>query len=107
VRTKDGTASAIFAGESVSDEAWSSTGRYLGYSVSTPQSGLAPKLRAIVRDAETGEVVLEQDGRFAGWSPDGLWTYAARPEGLFARRIAGGDAVRFSPYGVVVSATKP
>ena len=31
----------------------------------------------------------------------------ARNEGLFARRVGGGDAVRFSPYGVVVSATKP
>jgi hypothetical protein len=107
VRTKDGTASAIFAGESVSDEAWSSTGRHIGYTITTPQGGLAPKVRAVVRDAETGEITLEQDGRFAGWSPDGLWMYAARPEGLFARRIGGGEPVRFSPYGVVVSATKP
>ena len=107
VRTKDGTASTIVAGDSVSDEAWSSTGRHIGYTVTTTQTGQAPKLRGIVRDAETGEVTLEQDGRFAGWSPDGLWVYAARPEGLFARRIAGGDQVRFSPYGVVVSATKP
>jgi hypothetical protein len=106
VRTKDGTASATL-GDSASDEAWSSTGRYIGYTVATAQGGLAPRLRAVVRDAETGEVVLDQDGRFAGWSPDGLWVYLARPEGLFARRLAGGETVRFSPYGVVVSATKP
>jgi hypothetical protein len=60
-----------------------------------------------VRDAETGDVLMEQDGRFAGWSPDGGWTYIARSDGLYARRLSGGDAVRFSPYGVVVSATKP
>ncbi|MDO8506105.1 MAG: hypothetical protein Q7S41_00690, partial [Candidatus Limnocylindria bacterium] len=107
LRTKDGTASTIIAGDSVSDEAWSSTGRYVGYTLTTPQTGAAPRVRAVVRDAETGDVALELDGRFAGWSPDGLWTYIARPEGLFARRLAGGELVRFSPYGVVVSATKP
>ena len=107
LRTKDGTPSTVIAGDSVSDEAWSSTSRYVGYTLSTPQAGSAPRVRTIVRDAETGDVVLEQDGRFAGWSPDGLWVYTARSEGLFARRIGGGDAVRFSPYGVVVSAAKP
>jgi hypothetical protein len=52
-------------------------------------------------------VLLELDGRFAGWSPDGAWVYIARNEGLFARRLSGGELVRFSPYGVVVSATRP
>jgi len=107
LRTKDGTPSTIIAGDQLGDEAWSSTGRYIGYTITTPQGAAGPRVRAIVRDAETGDVVLDQDGRFAGWSPDGLWTYIARPEGLFARRIAGGDLVRFSPYGVVVSTTKP
>ena len=107
LRAKDGTPSAIIAGDSVSDEAWSSTGRYIGYTRTTPQPNAAPRQRAVVRDAETGDIVIEQDGRFAGWSPDGLSTYIARAERLFARRIAGGDAVRISPYGVPVSATKP
>ncbi|HKW78174.1 MAG TPA: hypothetical protein VJQ09_03680 [Candidatus Limnocylindria bacterium] len=108
VRTRDGLPTAIIAGDPVTDEAWSATGRYIGYTLSTPQPGQAPRQRAIVRDAETGEIVQELDGRFAGWSPDGLWSYVARPAGLYARRLAGGgDPVRFSPYGVVVSATKP
>jgi Tol biopolymer transport system component len=108
VRAKDGTPSAIIAGDSVADEAWSSTSKYIGYTLSTMTTpGTAPLLRTVVRDAETGDVVLDQDGRFAGWSPDGLWAYTARNEGLFARRVGVGDAVRFSPYGVVVSATKP
>ncbi len=109
VRTKDGSASAVI-GESGGDEAWSSTGRYIGYTATTAgivQTGQAAKVRATVRDAETGETVLDLDGRFAGWSPDGLWAYIARPEGLFARRVPGGETVRFSPYGVVMSATKP
>jgi hypothetical protein len=107
VRVKDGTLSAIVAGDTVSDEAWSSTNRYIAYTLTTSQVGAAPAARTVVRDAETGDVVLDQDGRFAGWSPDGLWAYTARTEGLYARRVGGGDAVRFSPLGVVVSATKP
>lgn len=107
LRTKDGSPSAIIAGDSVGDEAWSSTGRYLGYTLTTPQVGATARVRTIVRDTDTGDVVVEQDGRFAGWSPDGLWMYTARSEGLFARRIGSSDAVRFSPYGVIVSATKP
>ena len=107
IRAKDGTPSAVIAGDRVSDEAWSSTSRHIGYTLSAPQLGSSRGARTIVRDAETGDVVIDQDGRFAGWSPDGLWVYSARNEGLFARRVGGGDAVRFSPYGVVVSATKP
>ncbi len=105
IRAKDGTTSAIEDG--AGDEAWSSTGRYIGYTATRSVFGTPPRTRAIVRDAETGEIVLDLDGRFAGWSPDGLWAYLGRPEGLFARRIAGGEPVRFSPYGVVMSATKP
>jgi Tol biopolymer transport system component len=107
VRAKDGTPSAIVAGDRVSDEAWSSTNRYIGYTLTVQQPGVARGPRTIVRDAETGDVLIDQDGRFAGWSPDGLWSYTARNEGLFARRVGVGEAVRFSPYGVVVSATKP
>jgi len=107
VRTRDGTPTVILAGDTVSDEAWAPGGRLVGYTLTTLQANAAPRQRAIVRDAETGDVVQELEGRFAGWSPDAAWTYLARPEGLFARRLAGGDPVRFSPYGVVVSVTKP
>jgi Tol biopolymer transport system component len=107
VRTKDGAASATVVADGVSDEAWSSTGRYIGYTLTTPQRGTTPRQATVVRDAETGDIVIDQEGRFAGWSPDGLWVYTSRNEGLYARRVGSGDAVRFSPYGVVVSATKP
>ena len=68
---KDGTASTIVVADNVSDEAWSSTGRYIGYTLSTPQRGTTARQGTIVRDAETGDVVLDVDGQFAGWSPDG------------------------------------
>ena len=106
VRARDGNASAIVAGDTVNDEAWASTGRFVGYTLGSPQQ-VGVRQRAVVRDAETGDVVLEGDGRFAGWSPDGAWVYIARSDGLYAMRLSGGQAVRFSPYGVVVSATKP
>lgn len=107
VRARDGAPTFIVARDGVTDEAWSPTGRLVGYTLTTfaPQSRVAQ--RAIVRDAETGDVVQETEGRFAGWSPDGSWTYVARNEGLYARRLAGGDPVRFSPYGVVVAVTTP
>ncbi len=99
IRARDGVPTSVIVGDSISDEAWAPTGRYLGYSL---------RQRSIVRDAETGDVVMDLEGRFAGWSPDGLWTYIARSDGLYAKRLAGGgDAVRFSAIGVPVSATKP
>jgi Tol biopolymer transport system component len=106
-RSRDGSPSAVVTGDAVNDESWASTGRFIGYTLTSTQPGGGTRPRAVVRDAETGDVVLEQDGRFAGWSPDGLWIYTSRAEGLYARRVSGGEAVRFSPYGVAVSATKP
>ena len=91
----------------MSDEAWASSGHLIGYTLTTGAGTAVARQHATVRDADTGNVLLDLDGRFAGWSPDGLWIYVARNEGLFARRLAGGDPVRFSPYGVVVAATKP
>ena len=105
VRTTDGTATVIGGGASVSDEAWAPTSRYLGYTQTAPTSGAAS--HAMVRDAQTGDTTMDLAGRFAGWSPDGLWAYIARADGLYARRLAGGDALRFSSIGVVLSATKP
>ncbi|HEU5288936.1 MAG TPA: hypothetical protein VFV20_11075, partial [Candidatus Limnocylindria bacterium] len=106
VRSRDGTPTVVVARDGVADEAWSPNGRLVGYTLITAQ-GSGTRRSAVVRDAETGDIVQETDGRFAGWSPDGSWTYVARAEGLYARRLAGGDPVRFSPYGVVVAVTKP
>ena len=106
VRTRDGAITTILVGDNVGDEAWSPAGRHIGYTVTSGQGGIT-RQRALVRDAETGDVALELDGRFAGWSPDGLWVYIARNDGLFARRLTGGDLARFALYGVPVSATKP
>jgi hypothetical protein len=103
IRTRDSVTTKLLVDEAVTDESWASTGRYLGY---TRTVANAPA-RAVVRDAETGESVMDVEGRFAGWSPDGLWTYIARADGLYAKRLSGGDAVRFSPFGVPISATKP
>jgi len=98
IRARDGVLTSVIVGENISDEAWASTGRYIGYTL---------RQRSVVRDAETGDVMMDLEGRFAGWSPDGLWTYIARADGLYAKRLAGGDAIRFSAIGVPVSATKP
>jgi WD40 repeat protein len=106
VRARDGAATTILVGENIGDEAWSPAGRFVGYTTATGL-GTAARQRAIVRDAETGDVAFDADGRFAGWSPDGLWVYVARNDGLYARRLASGDLIRFAPYGVPVSATKP
>jgi len=107
VRTRDGAATTIIAGDAVTDESWVPGGRLVGYTITTIQPGSPPRQRAVVRDADTGDVVLEQDGRFAGWSPDGAWTYLAKSDGLYARRLAGGEAVRFSSLGVFVSTANP
>ena len=107
VRGRDNTATTIIVGDVIGDEAWSPGSRLIGYTRTTGAGTAVARQRAVVRDAESGEVTMELDGRFAGWSPDGLWTYVARNEGLYAVRLAGGDPVRFSLYGVPVSATKP
>ena len=106
VRARDGAITTLTAGENILDEAWSPASRHIGYSIITGQ-GQGQRQRAVVRDAETGDVALELDGRFAGWSPDGSWIYIARNEGLFARRLDGGTLARVALYGVPVSATKP
>ncbi len=107
VRTQGGAPTVVVARDNVGDDSWAPTGRLVGYTLTTSAPESAQRQRAIVRDAETGDVVADTDGRFAGWSPDGAWIYVARADGLYARRLAGGDPVRFSPYGVVVAVTKP
>jgi hypothetical protein len=61
---------------------------------------------AEVRDVAAKSIVARQEGRFAGWAPDGASFYVARPAGLFAYPIAGGEGVRISAIGVPVSAAK-
>jgi dipeptidyl aminopeptidase/acylaminoacyl peptidase len=56
-----------------------------------------------VLDPLSGKVVTSAPGQFAGWAPDGVTFYVARPEGLFAHQLAGGEGVIVSPYGVPVS----
>ena len=104
---RDGAPTVVISGAVISDEAWAPGTRLIGFTQVALQAGSETRQRAIVRDADTGDVVQDIDGRFAGWSPDGSWLYVARPEGLFAKALAGGDPVRFSPFGVVVAATRP
>ncbi|MEK7862713.1 MAG: hypothetical protein AAB295_05545, partial [Chloroflexota bacterium] len=106
LRARDGAPTVVVTGDTVADEAWSRSGRLIGYTAVTG-SGAAATRRAVARDAETGDVLFEADGRFAGWSPDGSWLYIARTDGLYAKRLAGGDPVRFSPYGVPMAITAP
>ena len=106
LRARDGAPTVVVSGETVADEAWSRMGRVIGYTVVTG-TGASAKRRVVARDAENGDVLFEAEGRFAGWSPDGGWLYVARPDGLFAKRLAGGDPVRASLYGVPVSVTAP
>ncbi len=102
VRVADGTISAFLNGSTAQDLGWSPAGPLLGLT----QSGEGGNL-AQIRDAATGAVVASQSGRFAGWSPDGEWSYVARGEGLFAYRSAGGEGVRVSAIGVPVTTTAP
>ncbi len=106
LRARDGAPTLVVTGDTVADEAWSRDGRLIGYTAMTG-SGSTARRRVVARDVETGDVIFEAEGRFAGWSPDGSWLYVARSEGLFAKRLGGGDPVRFSPYGVPMAITAP
>ena len=98
VRASDGAATVVIASENVEDEAWSPGAASIGYT-----AGSGAVRRAYVRDAGTGDVLLDEAGRFAGWSADGAWAFIARDTGLYARRIATlGELVRVSPFGVLL-----
>ena len=102
LRVADGEVMTFLPGSTVQDLTWAPARALLGVTiVATPESS------AQVREASTGRVIAAQPGRFAGWSPEGDWYYVARPEGLFAHRMAGGDGVRVSAIGVPVSTTAP
>jgi Tol biopolymer transport system component len=111
LRASDGAATYVL-GDRIADEAWSPARAFIGYTNTTggqgiPGTATEPKPSAVVRDAATGAVLAEVDGRFAGWSPDGAWFYVATSGGLYARPLAGGALVRVSGLGVPVSITKP
>jgi len=112
LRASDGAATQYVLGDRIADEAWSPARALIGYTNTTggqgiPGTATEPKPSAVVRDATTGSVLAEVDGRFAGWSPDGAWFYVAASGGLYARSLAGGALVRVSGIGVPVSITKP
>jgi Tol biopolymer transport system component len=112
LRTSDGAATQYVLGDRIADEAWSPARALIGYTNTTGGQGIVgtpteAKPSAVVRDAATGAVLAEVDGRFAGWSPDGAWFYVATSGGLYARPLAGGALVRVSGLGVPVSITKP
>jgi hypothetical protein len=106
VRVRDGAASTVIADEDVSDEAWSPLGTAIGYTKMPAQPPYGVPRHAVVRDVESGRVVVDVEGRFAGWSPDGAWAFIARDDGLYARALAGGDPVRIAPFSVRVATTK-
>jgi Tol biopolymer transport system component len=112
VRASDGVATQYVLGDRIADEAWSPARALIGYTNTTGGQGILgtateAKPSAVVRDAATGAVLAEVEGRFAGWSPDGAWFYIATSGGLYARPLAGGTLVRVSGIGVPVSITKP
>jgi len=105
VRASDGVATVVVGSgeDDVHDEAWGPAATALGYTLITVSGGD----RAIVRDAATGDVLLDESGRFAGWSADGAWAFVGRSDGLYARRIAeSGGLVRVSPFGVPMSVAR-
>jgi hypothetical protein len=112
IRAADGAATQYVLGDRIADEAWSPARALIGYTNTLGGQGLPgtpgeAKPFAVVRDASSGAVVAEVEGRFAGWSPDGAWFYVATSGGLFTRPLAGGELVRVSSIGVPVSVTKP
>jgi hypothetical protein len=112
VRASDGAATQYVLGDRIADEAWSPARPLIGYTNTTGGQGISgtpteAKPAATIRDAASGAVLAEVDGRFAGWSPDGAWFYVATSGGLYARPLAGGELVRVSGVGVPMSITKP
>jgi Tol biopolymer transport system component len=112
LRASDGSATQYVLGDRIADESWSPARPLIGYTNTVGGQGIAgspteSKPVATVRDAASGSVMAEVDGRFAGWSPDGAWFYVATSGGLYARLLAGGSLVRISSIGVPMSITKP
>ncbi len=108
VRAADGQPTAYLPGEQGSDLAWSPARATVGYTASETrrQGSLATRAQvATIVDAASGETLAKQDGRFAGWSPDGAGYYVARDTGLYFAELSANDLLRIGPVGVPVSAT--
>ncbi|CAN5253402.1 hypothetical protein BH18CHL2_BH18CHL2_04850 [soil metagenome] len=100
IRARDGAVVTFLPGATTQDPSWAPAGALFGYTSSSSQQQTAE-----VRDVPRDRVIASQSGRFAGWSPDASWYYVARPEGLFAFPVAGGEGIRVSALGVPVSTT--
>jgi hypothetical protein len=96
----EGAALQLIRVDDISDVAWSPAAGVLGYT-----SGVrAGNERAVVM-TPAGATIAQQDGRFAGWAPDGQWYLIGRAGGLFAYPLAGGAPVLLGPASAPVSAT--
>lgn len=107
VRVADGAITAFLNGSTAQDLGWSPQGSLLGLTQNALTQNAEGGNQAQLRDASTGAVVASRPGRFAGWSPDGEWSYVARGEGLYAYGAARSDGVRVSAMGVPVTTTAP
>jgi len=114
VRTADGEPVALLRSDpgfspafSWSDTTWAPSMDLIGVTRREARTPGQLDGRALVLDV-SGRVLLEREGRFAGWSVDGEWIYLARREGLFAARLDGGSEARIGPLGASpVVATPP
>lgn len=95
-----GSAVEFLRADDLSDPAWSPVDPLIGYTL----DARTVNERAVVHEPANGPLTF-QDGRFAGWSPDGGWYYVARTTGLFAYPLGGGEAVRVGPAGLPVGVT--
>ena len=95
-----GNAVEFVRADDLSDALWSPAKPLIGYTLDVR----TVDERAIVHEPGNGPLTF-QDGRFAGWSPDGEWYYVARTTGLFAYPLGGGAAVRVGPVAVPMAIT--
>lgn len=113
VRTADGAVIELVPFDpragSLQEIKWSPIAPVFGATSWSPsqQIGGPSVSRAVVHDARTGALVVEHEGRFGGWSPDGSAFYVAKPDGLYAFGLDGSPGIRISPIGVPVAATRP
>jgi Tol biopolymer transport system component len=96
----DGRSIRYLPGETLTDLAWSPTRPLLGYTL----DARTPGERAVVTSPTSGEAIATQEGRFAGWSPDGQSYFVAKVTGLFAYSLGREPAVRVGPGGAPLSA---
>lgn len=112
VRADDGAVTSYLSSDpqqrTIGDVEWSPRDPLFGHTtalVTGAGPGSVWPTKAVVRDA-SGRVLVERDGRFAGWSPDGAWLYVSRPAGLYAYRVDGSAELRISTLGVSVATAR-